>query len=335
MRVRPRRAAPPFLNRRDQRRMLGLCGALAVTLFAAAWAADPANWRWIAPAGGGDAADLGDVRFDADLGGNRPAGAFRAVAAGDGGDTNGGGEDLARLPDVLTAAAEQRTVGLSSAERFAADVILARLRDLDPAALRAAAAPASFPVLMNEPGFFRGRAVTLTGTARGVRDLPGRGAAGAEVGTAAVWFFPPDAGNNPVRALVNRADSLPRGERLTDGVPVTITGYFFKLEGYEAESGLRVAPLILADAAVPAASRSAVPPTPAALPWVILAVVAVACGGCWLLVRRWRAGDRAYERATLRRFAADSDDRIEAPAAAEPDAAAFLANLGAEPADRP
>ena len=305
MRVRPRRTAPPFLNRRDQRRMLGLVGALAVTLFAAAWAADPANWHWIAPPAGGPAAGLDEVRFDASPPGDRPAGTFRAVAERGDASADAEREGLARLPAALTAAVEERTVGLSRAERVSADAALARLRDLDADALAAAAEAVSFPVLMREPGFYRGRAVTLTGVARGVRDLPGRGAAGAEVGTAAVWFFPPDAGDNPARALANAAPGLPRGERLTDGVPVRVTGYFYKLQGYEAESGLRVAPLILADRVKRYAPPAAAPQAPASLPWVGLAVVAAACFAVGLLIWRWRAGDRKFDR-TLARFA-DAD----------------------------
>ena len=333
MRVRPRRTAPPFLNRRDQRRMLGLAGALAVTLFAASWAANPGNWHWIAPPAA-DAVPAGDEdRFAADLRGGRPAGTFRAVAAPPDGAGDDDGDDLARLPDVLTAAAEQRTVGLSRAERFAADVILARLRDLDAADLRKAADPVAFPVLVDRPAAYRGRAVTLTGTARGVRDLPGRGAAGEEVGTAEVWFFPPDSANHPVRALANAAPGLPRGERLAEGVPVRATGYFFKLEGYEAESGPRVAPLILADAVVRLEPYAAVPATPAALPWVVLAAVAGACGVGGLLVWRWRAGDRAFERSTLGRFR-DAAGEATAPSAdAGEDPGAFLAGLSG--ADEP
>ena len=329
MRVRPRRTPPPFLNRRDQRRMLGLAGALALTLFAAAWAADPDNWRWIAPGPADAAPGLDDVRFDADLAADRPAGAFRAVAADSGGAADADGEDLARLPPVLTAAVEERKFGLSRAERFAADVILARLREIDAAELHAVADPVAFPVLVDQPGPYRGRAVTLAGVARGVRDLPGRGAAGEEVGTAAVWFFPNGAGNNPARALVNAAPGLPRGERLAEGVPVRVTGYFFKLEGYEAESGPRVAPLILADEAVRVTPASIVPATPPALPWVILAAVGAACAAGGLLVWRWRAGDRAYERTTLRRFTTASGKELELPAAEGDDPAAFLAGLTA------
>ena len=335
MRVRPRRTAPPFLNPRDQRRMLGLVGALAFTLVAVGWASDPAHWHWIAPPNAGPAEDRG-LRFDAALPGDRPAGSFRAVA---GGATVAEKSEAvpATLPAALTAAVRERTIGLSRAERASADAVLARLAGADPAALSAVAEDVAFDVLMSEPGFYRGRAVTLSGLARGVRDLPGRDAGGGRVGTADVWFFPPGAGNHPVRALVNGAAGLPRGDRLAEAVPVRVTGYFFKLEGYEAESGLQVAPLLLADAAVPAPPAPGVPATPPALPWVILAVAGLACGAGGLLVWKWRAGDRAYERGTLRRLAAagrDSPDLLPADAA---DPAAFLAGLSAAdaaPAER-
>ena len=110
-----------------------------------------------------------------------------------------------------------------------------------------------------------------------------------------------------------------------------VTGYFLKLEGYEAESGLRVAPLILADCVERLSATPAVPATPAALPWVVLAAVAAACVAGGLLVWRWRAGDRAYERRTLRRFAPDADASVTAPPADDTDAVAFLAGLSEPP----
>ena len=269
------------------------------------------------------------MRFDAALPGDRPAGSFRAVAAADGATADSDRPD-ARLPAALTAAVEERTLGLTRAERAAQSAILERLAGFDPAALADLAEPVAFPALMAEPGFYRGKPVTLTGTARGVRDLPGRE---GQVGTADVWFFPPDAGNNPVRAVVNDAPGLPRGERLAEGVPVSVTGYFFKLQGYEAESGLRAAPLILANAAVRVTPAATVPGTPPALPWVVLGAIAVACGAGGWLVWRWRAGDAAFERSTLRRVTTAARESPDLPPTAADDPAAFLAGLAA--ADRP
>ena len=333
MRVRPRRPAP-YLNAADQRRMLALVGALAVTLFAAKWAADPNNWHWIAPpvpaapadVGGEDAAD-----FSVNLGtGSPPVGVVRAVAGA--GDVRPSGDGL---PTGLMTAAEDRKVGLSRAERGAAAAILGSLEE-EPLTADAAE-PVAFPALMRDPSHYRGRPVKVAGLARGVRDLRGfpadpGDADGERVGTVEVWLFLPDGGDNPVRAVANRAADLPRGDRLSPGVPVELDGYFFKLEGYAAESGLRVAPLILTDEVRRATPAAAVPQTPAALPWAVLGVCGAALAGGGLLVWRWKAGDRAYERSTLKRMTAatDGDLALTGEPAADPET--FLAGLSGEEA---
>ena len=329
MRVRPRRPAP-YLNAADQRRMLALVGALAVTLFSAKWAADPNNWHWIAPPvpaapadGVEEAAD-----FSVNLGAGSPrAGTVRAVA-----DVTVRGErgSDGRLPTEAVAAAEDRSVGLSRAERGAAAAILGSLEE-EPLAADDAE-PVAFPALMRDPAHYRGRPVTVAGLARGVRDLRGfsadaNDAEAARVGTVEVWLFLPDGGDNPVRAVANRAAGLPRGDRLSPGVPVELDGYFFKLEGYAAESGLRVAPLILTDEVRRATPAAAVPQTPAALPWAVLGVCGAALAGGGLLVWRWKAGDRAYERSTLKRMTAATEEDLALSGEPAADPAAFLAGL--------
>ena len=335
MRVRPRRPAP-YLNAADQRRMLALVGALAVTLFAAKWAADPNNWHWIAPPvpaapaddGGEEAAD-----FSVNLGaGSPPVGVVRAVA--DVTVSRERGSD-GQLPAAAVAAAEDRKVGLSRAERAAAAAVLSSLEE-DPLSADDAE-PVAFPALMRDPAHYRGRPVTVAGLAQGVRDLRGfpadpDEANGPRVGTVEVWFYPPDAGDNPVRAVANRATGLPRGERLSPMVPVELDGYFFKLEGYAAESGLRVAPLILTDEVRRATPAAAVPQTPAALPWAVLGVCGAALAGGGLLVWRWKAGDRAYERSTLKRMTAATGDDLALSGEPAADPETFLAGLSGDEA---
>ena len=337
MRVRPRRSAAPYLNAADQRRMLGMVGALGLVLFAASWAADPTNWYWIAPPAAVPAAAplAGDERPDFTV---RDAAAFApppgailvTPAAPDAGAAD---EPDGRLPAGLTQSARDRTLGLNRAEREAVAAILARLAE-DPPAGDAAAG--SFPALMRDPDFYRGKPVRLGGGAKGVRDLPP--SATYPGGAVEVWFYPPDAGENPVRVLANRADGLPRAALLDETVPVTVTGALFKLQGYAArgpggEERTHVAPLLLADAVAPATIVAAVPQTPAALPWVVLGVIAAALLAGGLLVWRWRAGDRAYERRTLDRLSAASGaggEPLNLPAADDADPGAFLAGLGAD-----
>ena len=335
MRLRPRRTPPPFLNPKDQRRMLALVGALGLTVIAVGWAADPANWHWIAPpadpAGHADARPgvrvAGDgVKLSGETARPRP-GAFRAVAQTDA-DRAGPGEaaaddrpDPAALPPVLLADVRDNTLGLSLAERAAQARILDRLSRTDAAALAAIAEPVSFGALMADPEFYRGKPVTLTGEARGLWDR--------DDGLVEAWFFPPTAGNRPVRAIANAAPDLPRGQRLNEPVPVRVTGYFFKRLGYDAEGGLQIAPLVFADRIGLERSRSAVPPAPKSLPWAVLGVAAALAAGASVLLWRWRAGDAAFERGTLRRVTAAQAGELDLPDDDAADPAAFLAGLSA------
>ena len=336
MRVRPRRTPPPFLNAADQRRMLALVLALGLTVIAVGWAADPGHWHWIAPppdpaaraaadAGPAPPPDLA-VRLDPAAGLPEPGRVRLAVAGADGDEEGGAGDadDLAALPAEFVADAEDNTLGLSLAERAAEAVILAKLRVVDPAELAAAAEPVSFGALLADPDHYRGRAVTLTGLALGIRDLGG-GDDSKTGGRVDAWFFPPTAGNRPVRAVANAAPGLPRGERLVDPVNVRVTGYFYKLQGYEAEGGLQIAPLVFAPAVRPVAP--AVPAAPAELPWAVLGLALLLAAGASVLLWRWKAGDAAFDRTTRRRLTAAQPADLALPEGAEVDPRGFLATL--------
>ncbi|QDT15632.1 hypothetical protein CA12_17170 [Alienimonas californiensis] len=319
-----------------------MVGALALVLFAANWAANPSNWYWIAPpqaaAGAGDAGgeppDF-SIREDGPL---RPGAIRVAALAPPTSEGDGAAEDAenldGRLPAALTAAAEDRKLRFTRAELVAIAAILERF-ETTPLAVPADEAPASFPNLMRDPDYYRGRPARIVGEARGISDLgEGRG--------VELWVFLPDAGDNPVRVWANRAEGLPRDAFLETPVPVSLEGTLFKLQGYAAqgengEGRLHVAPLILADAAKPARIAPAVPQTPASLPWIVLGVIAAVLAGGALLVWRWKAADRNYERTTLSRLSAAADGRDQPLhfATDADDPGAFLAGLsdGSAPTD--
>ena len=310
-----------------------MVGALALVLFAAKWASNPANWYWIAPpqpAAGEprDAAETPDftVRDGAPL----PPGTVRVATIELGSKEEENAPD-GRWPAALFASARDRTVGLTRAERAATAALLERLAK-HPAKVAPDAEPPPFPGLMRDPDYYRGRPIRVFGEARGIVDLPND--RGVEL-----WIFPPDSGGNPVRVVANRAKDLPRGERLKEGVPVEANAVFFKLQGYAAEKaggseGLHVAPLALADVVTRARIVAATPQTPPALPWVVLGVIGAALAAGGLLVWRWKAADQAFERKTLDRLSAAADGEGEPLniAADDDDPQAFLAGLSGDAA---
>ena len=258
------------------------------------------------------------------------AAAPAAAADDEAADAPAGPTADGRWPAELFADADDRTVGLTRAELNAVAALRGRLAETPPAVADDAEATA-FAGLIRDPEFYRGRSVRVFGEARGIVDLPG--GRGVEL-----WVFPPDADNQPIRVVANRADGLPRGARLAEGVPVRADGVFYKLYGYNAAlkdgPGLNVAPLVVADAAERARTEAAVPQTPAELPWVVLGAIAAALTAGGLLVWRWRADDRAFERKTLDRLSAAADGEGETLEFAADDSApeAFLAGMTAEAA---
>ena len=212
------------------------------------------------------------------------------------------------LPDrSLWSVVEHRTLGVRATEsglyyRLLHDAASARPDALQTAAAeqvaerrqanRQLAGREPFPVFVDmfkNPTAYEGRPVTLNGYAREIRKYPaGQNAAGLETLYEA-WIYTDDSQGNP--AVVVAADvtgDIPLGDDLQ--VPVRVTGYFFKIYGYEARDTTRVAPMILA-------GHLDVLPEPVmeGPPWWLLAILAGVFAALifWLATSYWRTRRRA------------------------------------------
>ena len=110
--------------------------------------------------------------------------------------------------------------------------------------------PDQFPVfvdLFQDPNEYRGRPVSLRGVLRKLTKFdPGSNARGIEEAYEG-WVYTDDSQSNPaVVIFLNKPDGLKVGGDLTE--EVRLTGYFFKMYGYEAQDVARKAPLFLANA---------------------------------------------------------------------------------------
>ncbi len=149
-----------------------------------------------------------------------------------------------------------------------------------------------FKTMLKNPRIYRGQAVTMTGTLRKltvsqadplnsfcIQDL------------YEGWIFAEDSQSNPtVVVFTEKPDDLPKGEKLS--VPVQVTGYVFKLYGYEAQDGKRrLAPMLLAKTM----QKLVIPePEPFPLAWVG-AGFAVLCLGVLLFFWSAYRGDKQFQ----------------------------------------
>jgi hypothetical protein len=232
--------------------------------------------------------------------------------------------------DPTLADVEDDTLSLRKADRVAYHALLERLRATDERDIELAADPSgTFPAVMTEPAHFRGRVVSIQGTARRILEIPASDANSPEAGRLyELWVFTPDSGDNPWRVVATDVpEGLPRG-LIEHGVPVRVAGVFFKRQGYETQAhALHVAPLLLAKTVHrvrPAGRRLAeFDPTP----WLIGAGLAVAAV-LTLAFIRFRREDKAFEKTTFARFTAATPDEVAAiPDADAVDPTAFFQKL--------
>ncbi|MBS0203838.1 MAG: hypothetical protein JSS49_13115 [Planctomycetes bacterium] len=110
--------------------------------------------------------------------------------------------------------------------------------------------PEKFPIFVDlflSPDVYRGRPVTLHGVLRKLTKFdPGPNS--RDVGEAYEgWVYPDDGQSNPAVVIFqSKPDGLQVGGDLSE--EVRVTGYFFKMYGYEAQDVARKAPMILAGA---------------------------------------------------------------------------------------
>lgn len=110
--------------------------------------------------------------------------------------------------------------------------------------------PSDFPVFIDmfqNPEAYRGRPVSIHGVMRRLTKIdPGKNNQGI-VEAYEGWVFTDDSQGNPaVVVFLDKPEGLKVGGDIAE--EVRLTGYFFKMYGYQSQENVRKAPLILAGA---------------------------------------------------------------------------------------
>jgi hypothetical protein len=119
--------------------------------------------------------------------------------------------------------------------------------------LSAAAEPATFLQLYQQPEAYRGRPVTVRGTVRLVQHYPAPENLYGIHEYYALWLIPPGTSSPVVVYCLRLPEGFPqphatRGARQSWNEDVEVSGYFFKRWAYRAVDRTRLAPLVLAKA---------------------------------------------------------------------------------------
>lgn len=257
-----RSTAPSWMSPREQRRLLLLVLLLGLVLWMMVQVRRPHMWHWIEggeatpPAGGQSAPPSSDAPqgpqplptdhraapFDEE---HTTQGVFRSPAA----------NRQSPTPAVLTndwqidperLRAIRDNTPFRAVEHEAWFAMWGRLQSAPPAELTApVGTPVSYAQLDRQPEAWRGRLVTLRGLFH--RAMPARAPAnGHGIGRYfEVWLEPTEA---PALPVVVHCLELPPG--FPQGMQIraegAVTGYFFKRWLYDAQDGLRTAPLVVA-----------------------------------------------------------------------------------------
>ena len=123
---------------------------------------------------------------------------------------------------------------------------LRKVRDTPDTTLRNGAMDrVSYAQLIQQPDVYRGRAVTLHGTALREEPIAARENDAGIDGYHRLWIAPDGGGRFPfVVYCLQLPETFPRGDRLHE--PVVATGLFFKNWSYAYDGGMGLAPVVLA-----------------------------------------------------------------------------------------
>jgi len=157
--------------------------------------------------------------------------------------TGRGKELIRQIADIDFASVEDNTP-FRNEEKTAWFATLDVLNHFTTGDLRATAAPlVTFSQLYRNAAQYRGKVVALRGEVMGVTYYPAPPNDKGIKGYYQAWLRP-DRENDPVVVYCLRlSPGFPKGMRIQE--PVEVTGVFFKRWVYQAQDGLRAAPVVL------------------------------------------------------------------------------------------
>ena len=245
----------PYLNRKDQFRLIGLVGMLTLIVISINFTSKAENWAWFfAIAESKTETQLRELKLDdLDFRINPPlerslkSDEFLAVAqTASRPDPHEFEFDIAQIPQELLVGVEDRRVGLLRSEQSAMELALKRVRTLSPAKLESAAAENfGFRVIFTDSETHRGKLFKLEGKLWRLQRFPFGDPNSKDDDLWQAWLFSSDSGNNPWVVLsTEKPPGIEPGEEINRDI--SLAGYFFKNYGYATDTGLHLAPLFIA-----------------------------------------------------------------------------------------
>jgi hypothetical protein len=329
MRFRDSRTPPPFLNAKDKNRILRLVGLLILILIAMKVAAKPKTWSWLFPQqpsqqnvsepGQTRSPETIDFRVRLEEQQLKP-GEFRSRPGTDvtnqkvdSQTRNQTAADLLEIGPSLLSVVKDNTLGVRHFERDAYYALLTKARDSSARFLeQAAMQDVAYEELMLNPDEFRGKPITIEGEAARLWKLPVTKNEFGFDDLYEAWIVTSDSGNRPYRVVCTRLPAgIPLVEKTSKPIRVKVTGFFFKKEGYQAEGGLTVAPLLLADTLKWYRPKALSNRDQAWAPYLVVSVLFI---GSILGLIVWRTvkNDNTFRGKHLKRITAASPESIEA-----------------------
>lgn len=169
-----------------------------------------------------------------------------------------------QLSADLLAPVKHRTMGIRAEESDSYYSALRQARDVDYRKQQQAAteilrirkqelpkhrdSDAPFPLfvdLFKHPDRYHGRPVSFQGSVRKITPFRADANKFEIESLYEAWIYTEDSQSNPIVVVTTQIPTdIPRGDHITERVAVT--GFFFKLYGYNAQDTTRLAPLLLA-----------------------------------------------------------------------------------------
>lgn len=258
MRIQNNQQQTPWINRKDQFRMLMMVAALGFVLFAIKIVAKPGFWDWVFVGQQQQSKSIEKkplekkrnlsvkLKEPAPL----PPGVFRSPSPKEKNDVKKDSfysKTRFSIPSKLLKDVKDDQLSIQGTEIHAYYTILAKVRDLPVDDVQKAAKKnIPFDSLIIDAAQHRGKLIHLKGKAR--RILPfdaGSNQEGIQQ-LYELWIFTKESSKDPLHIICTELpEGIPTGEKIKP-VDVTVCGYFFKREGYKSKNGLRITPLILA-----------------------------------------------------------------------------------------
>jgi len=255
MRFQKESSPPPFLNRKDQYRLLGMLGVLTIIMFGIQMAAEPANWEWFTNLDKPknteteykeidldeldyrvieDEVDLADDEFIATVAVNLEAENELVKLV-----------SIDQYPEEKLKIVKDQTIGILRRERPSMDAILETIKDIDVSELQSSGSEEiGFRALNADPESYRGKLIKIEGVLRAISRFP---YGDPDDESDDLWqsvIFTPDSGLQPWLVF-----SIDQPIGVEPNAPLErstiVSGYFFKRMGYSTQGGANVAPLLV------------------------------------------------------------------------------------------